>query len=178
MGDNETVGTRRRGRDEGRDERERNDDDECSHMILLLRSFSRSRFDFPIKHENKNTAKIIGFLFYLSPDPLPPALSNLRASNSPPPPWRGMCGRQSICVERAAGWLVRLFPGSCRSLAFARSLLLSDPQAGGEIAICTVFASSFSRHPLAGEAATAHLSAWRMRDLPAAMMRAMATTMR
>lgn len=38
-------------------------------MILLLRSFSRSRFDFPIKHENKNTAKIIGFLFILRPTP-------------------------------------------------------------------------------------------------------------
>lgn len=62
-------------------------------MILLLRSFSRSRFDFPIKHENKNTARIMGFLFYLSPDPLLPALSNLRASNVPPPPGRGRRGR-------------------------------------------------------------------------------------
>lgn len=38
-------------------------------MILLLRSFSRSRFVFSIKHENKNTARIIGFLFILRPTP-------------------------------------------------------------------------------------------------------------
>lgn len=58
---------------------------------------------------------------------------------------------------------------SCRSLAVARSLLLSDPQAGGAIAMCAVFVSSFSRHPLAidDEAAIIHLSAMRC-DLPEA----------
>ena len=35
-------------------------------------------------------------------------------------------------------------PMPCRSLAFARSLLLSDPQAGVVIAMCAVFVSSSS----------------------------------
>ena len=117
--------------------------DECSHMILPFRLFSIKQFNFPIEHENKNTTRT-EVPFRLSPDPLLRVLSNLRVSNVPPPPGRGRSKRRSICGEREAGLLVRLFPVPCCSLAIARSLLLSDPQAGGAIAIRAVFVSSFS----------------------------------
>ena len=56
---------------------------------------------------------------------------------------------------------------------YVRSLLLSDPQAGGSIAMCAVFVSSFSRHPLESEdEAAARSGGWRrrqMRDLSEAV---------
>lgn len=99
-------------------------------MILLLRSFSRNRFDFPIKHENKNTARIMGFLFYLSPDPLLRVLSNLRASNVPPPPGRGRRGRLSD-LRGAGGGLVCLPVLRAGSLSHYRSFAIAIRSVGG-----------------------------------------------
>lgn len=42
---------------------------------------------------------------------------------------------------------------------YVRSLLLSDPQAGVAIAMCAVFVSSFSRHPLESEDEEAAMTA-------------------
>lgn len=177
MSDNETM--EREGGDETRDEtRERNDDDECSHMILLLRSFSRSRFDFPIKHENKNTAKIIGFLFILRPTPSCGFFLVCEPHIVPRP--QAWDVRASVDLRGAGGRLTCLpIPWSVPLSRF-RSFAITIRSAGGRgdcdmRRFCQLV---FLRYPLAGEAATAHLSAWRMRDLSAAMMRAMATAMR
>ena len=113
-------------------------------MILLLRSFSRSRFDFPIKHENKNTAKIIGFLFILRPTPSRLLSLICGPQLFPRPQGVGCAGVSRVAVSgRRAG----LFAYSlCRAAhsAIARSLLLSDQKAGEAIAMCAVFVSSFS----------------------------------
>ena len=143
MSDNETM--EREGGDETMDEtRERNDDDECSHMTLLLRSFSRSRFDFPIKHENKNTAKIIGFLFILRPTPSRQLSSTRRPHIVPRPRGVGCAGVSRVAVSGRRAGLFAYSLGRAAHSAIARSLLLSDPQAGEAIAMCAVFVSSFS----------------------------------
>ena len=148
--------------------------DSYSYMIIVISSsFPRSRSNFPIKNENKNTARA-GVSFYLSPTPLP-ALSNPRASYSPPPPGGGRSGRRSICGDRAAGWLVRLILCSV-PLSHYRSFAIAIRSAGGRgIAICAVFVSSFSRHPIENEddaAASARsdgLAAWLVCYLPKAV---------
>ena len=105
--------------------------------------FSRSRLNLSREYENNNTARI-GISFHLSPDPLPPALSNPQASNNPPPPGRRE-ERAAIGLRVAGGGMTcSPIPMPCRSLAFARSLLLSDPQTGVAIAMCAVFVSSSS----------------------------------
>lgn len=105
--------------------------------------FSRSRLNLSLEYENNNTARI-GISFHLSPDPLPPALSNPQASNNPPPPGRRE-ERATIGLRGAGGGSICssiLMP--CRSLTVARSLLRSDSQAGVAIAMCAVFVSSGS----------------------------------
>lgn len=63
-----------------------------SYEIAVL-FFSRSRLNLSLEYENNNTLRI-GISFHLSPDPLPPALSNMRASNNPPPPGGGRSEQQ------------------------------------------------------------------------------------
>lgn len=72
-------------------------------MILPLPSFSRSRFDFPIKHENKNTAKIMAFLFILRPTPSCGLSLICGPQMFPRPQGVGGAGGYLICGERAAG---------------------------------------------------------------------------
>lgn len=125
-------------------------------MILLLRSFSRSRFDFPIKHENKNTARIMDFLFYLSPDPLLRVLSNLRASNVPTPPGRGRRGRLSDLRGAGGGLVCSPIPWSVPLSRF-RSFAITIRSAGrrGDCDVRRFCQLVFLRYPLAndGEAA-------------------------
>lgn len=70
----------------------------------------------------------------------------------------------SVDLRGAGGWLIcSPVPRSVSLSHYVRSLLLSDPQAGGVIAMCAVFISSFSRHPLANEddvAASARSGGW------------------
>lgn len=55
--------------------------------FLLNAPFSEAHSSLP--NTERNTAGAMVSFFYLSPDPLPPALPFLRASNNPPPPGRG-----------------------------------------------------------------------------------------
>lgn len=110
-------------------------------MIFSVAAFSRSNSISPIEHENKNTART-GVPFHPSPDPLLRSLSNLRVSNVPPPPGGGRSGRRSICGERAAGWLVRLFTKPCRSLTIVRSLFPYRSTGGMRQLRCAPFLSA------------------------------------
>lgn len=84
---------------------------------------------FLIEHENKNTARAVDS-FPLSPDPLPPAFSNLRALTRSPAPGRRE-ERMPIDLRGAGGGLICLpVPRAVPLSHYVRSLLLSDPQAG------------------------------------------------
>lgn len=72
----------------------------------------------------------MGFLFYLSPDPLLRALSNLRASNVPPPPGRGRRGRLSD-LRGAGGGLVCSPVLRAGSLSHYRSFAIAIRFVGG-----------------------------------------------
>lgn len=88
---------------------------------IAVAVFSRSRFDFHIKHENKNTARIIGFLFILRPTPSPRLSLIRRPQIIPRPRAEGGAGGDD---DRVAGGMMiaggHAFP--FRSLAIARSL--------------------------------------------------------
>lgn len=112
-------------------------------IFAVIVFFFTKQFNFPIEHENKNTVRT-GVPFRLSPDPLLPALSNLRALICSPAP-RAWDEQVSVDLRGAGGGLACLpVPRAVPLSHFVRSLLLSDPQAGGVIAMCAVFVSSFS----------------------------------
>lgn len=119
---------------------------------------------FLIEHENKNTARA-RISFCLSPDPLPPAFSNLRALARSPAP-RAEGGANDDGSAAAGGRLICL-PILCAVPLshYVRSLLLFDLQAGGVIAMCAVFVSSFSRHLLMNDdEAAARSDGWHVAD--------------
>ena len=83
----------------------------------------------PTDTSTRKTA-ITGPLFIFRPTPSLRALSHPPALISPPPPGRGEEPASVDLRERAAGWLVRLFPFPVRSLtAFVRFFHI-DPLAG------------------------------------------------
>lgn len=140
-------------------------------MIFAVAVFFTKQFNFPIEHENKNAARI-GIPFHLSPDPLPPAFSNLRALTRSPAP-RAEGGANDDRSAAAGGRLICL-PTLCAVPLshYVRSLLLFDSQAGGVIAMCAVFVSSFSRHLLMNDDEAAAMTA--MTAIAAAVVAMMA----
>ena len=103
------------------------------------------------------------FLFIFRPTPSCGLLSHLRALIHSPAPgaWEEQA---SVDLRGAGGGLVcSPVPRAVPLSHYVRSLLLSDPQAGWSIAMCAVFVSSFSCHPLDSEdeAAAARSGGWR-----------------